>query len=173
MNRSSKNFHDILIGVLSVSAFLLSCQTLFQMGGEPANAVLVHGGGAGLVTCSDGSTHNTNISFNALSSNSTVAGNWTLYDFDTGNAGLVVGGPIYSGNLSASEYQVLGNSSEDENMIALCSPPLFGPVTISGSCGHEVTITANFRSNYPLSAEQTFSGSSDCQKGDTQIMGTG
>lgn len=121
MNRSSKNSHDIFIGVLSVSAFLLSCQTLFQMGGVPANAVLVHGGGAGLVTCSDGSTHNTNISFTALSSNSTVAGNWTLYNFDTGNAGLVVGGPIYSGNLSASEYQVLGNSSEDENMIAFSS----------------------------------------------------
>ena len=173
MNRQSKNPLGMFIGVLSVSAFLLSCQTLFQMGGEPANAVLVHGGGAGLVTCSDGSTYNTNISFTALSSNSTVAGNWTLYNFDTGNAGLVVGGPIYSGSLSESEYQLLGNSSDDGNMIALCSPPFFGPVTISGSCGHEVTITVNFRSNYPLSAEQTFSGSSDCQKGDTQIMETG
>lgn len=66
---------------------MLSCQVLFQFGEEPASAVLIHGGGAGLVTCSDGSTFDTNISFTALSSNGTVvAGNWTMYSFDTGNA---------------------------------------------------------------------------------------
>jgi len=173
MNTSLKNSYGALLGVLSVSAVLLSYQALFQFGEESASAVLIHGGGAGIVTCSDGSTFNTNISFTALSSNGTVAGNWTLYSFDTGNAGLVVGGPIYSGNLSVSEYQVLGDSPDEQNMIALCSPPLFGPVTISGSCGREVTITAHFRSNDPLSAEQTFTGSSDCQNGDMPIIQTG
>ena len=127
------------------------------------NAILVHGGGAGIVTCSDGSTFDTNISFTAQSSSGRVTGNWTLYSFDTENAGLVVGGPVYSGNLSVYAYQILGDSQNEENVISLCSPPLFGPVTISGSCGHEVTITAHFRSNDPLSAEQSFAGSSDCQ----------
>lgn len=173
MNSSFKNSRSSLLGILSVSAVLLSCQALFHMGEERASAVLIHGGGEGLVTCSDGSTFDTNISFTALSSNGTVAGNWTLYNFDSGNAGLVVGGPIYSGNLSVSEYQMQGDSSGEENMIALCSPPLFGPITIGGSCGHEVTITAHFRSNDPLSSEQTFSGSSDCQNGNTPIMETG
>jgi len=159
MNTSLKDFHGALLGVLSVYAVLLSYQALYQFGEEPASAVLIHGGGAGLATCSDGSTLNTNISFTALS----MAGNWSLYSFDTGNPGLVVGGPIYSGNLSVSEYQVLGDSSDEQNIIALCSPPLFGPVAISGSCGHEETITAHFRSNDPLSAKQTFTGSYDCQ----------
>jgi hypothetical protein len=172
MIASLKNSQGTLSGVLSVSAVLLSYHALFQSG-ETATAVLIHGGGAGLLTCSDGSTFNTNISFTALSSNGTVAGNWTLYSFETGNAGLVVGGPIYSGNLSVSEYQMLGNSPEEQNMIPLCSPPLFGPVTISGSCGHEETITAQFGSNDPLSAEQTFTGSSDCQNVDMPILETG
>jgi hypothetical protein len=123
MNTSLKDFHGALLGVLSVSAVLLSYQALYQFGEEPATAVLVHGGGAGLATCSDGSTVNTNISFAALSSDGTVAGNWSLYSFDTGNPGLVVGGPIYSGNLSVSEYQVLGDSADEQNIIALCSPP--------------------------------------------------
>jgi hypothetical protein len=96
-----------------------------------------------------------------------------LYSLDTGNAGLVVGGPIYSGNLSVSEYQMQGDSPDVDNKIMLCSPPLFGPITISGSCGHEVTITVHFRSNDPVSAEQTFSGSSDCQNADTPILETG
>ena len=168
MFSSLKNSHGFLLNMFSVCATLLLCQNLFEMGEQSVNAVLVHGGGAGVVTCSDGSTFNTNISFTALSSNGTVGGNWTLYSFDTGNAGLVVGGPIYSGNLSVSEYQIQGNSPNEENMIALCSPPLFGPVTISGSCGHEVTITAHFNSNDPISAEQTFAGSSDCQNEDIQ-----
>jgi hypothetical protein len=173
MNTSLRNFHGAFLGTISVCAVLLSNHALFQFGEESARAVLIHGGGAGLVTCSDGSTFNTNISFTALSSNGTVAGNWTLYSFDTGNPGLVVGGPIYSGNLSGSEYQILGDSPDEQNMIALCSPPLFGPVTISGSCGHEEKITAHFRSNDPLSAVQTFTGSADCQSGDTPIVETG
>ncbi|MGH9984421.1 MAG: hypothetical protein ACRD8W_10760 [Nitrososphaeraceae archaeon] len=48
------------------------------MGAKYASAVLIHGGGAGQVTCSDGSTFETNVSFTALSSNNTIAGNWTL-----------------------------------------------------------------------------------------------
>jgi hypothetical protein len=173
MNTSLKISNGALLSVLSLSAVLLSCQAFFQFGEEPASAVLIHGGGSGLVTCSDGSTFNTNISFTALSSNGTVAGNWTLYSFDPGSAGLVVGGPIYSGNLSISDYQMLGDSPDEQNMIALCSPPLFGPVTISGSCGEEETITAHFKSNDLLSAKQTFTGSSDCQNGDTPIVETG
>ena len=77
MNASLKDFHGNLLGVLSVCGVLLSYQALFQFG-EPASAVLIHGGGAGLVTCSDGSAFDTNISFTALSSNGTVTGNWTL-----------------------------------------------------------------------------------------------
>lgn len=173
MNVSSKDGHYTLLCALSVSVVLVSSQALFQFEEESALAVLIHGGGVGPVTCSDGSTFNTNISFTALSSNDTVVGNWTLYSFDTGNPGLVVGGPIYSGNLSGSEYQILGDSPDEQNMIALCTPPLFGPVTISGSCGQEETITAHFRSNDPLSAVQTFIGSSDCQSGDTPIVESG
>jgi hypothetical protein len=173
MNDSLKKFQSVFSVVLSVSIVLLSYQALFQFGDRSASAFLIHGGGAGLVTCSDGSTFNTNISFTALSSNGTLTGNWTLYSFDAGNTGLVVGGPIYGGNLSGSEYQMLGNSPNEQNMIALCSPPLFGPVTISGSCGQEETITAHFRSNEPLSAEQTFAGSSDCQNENTSILETG
>ena len=173
MKNPSKNSQVVYLGVISVSVVLLSCQALFQIGEESASAVLIHGGGAGLVTCSDGSTFKRIFHLLRCHPTIRVAGNWTLYSFDTGNAGLVVGGPIYSGNLSVSEYQMQGDSPDEDNMIALCSPPLFGPVTISGSCGHEVTITVHFRSNDPVSAEQTFSGSSDCQNGDTPILETG
>lgn len=153
-----------LLGILTVSAFLLSyLGLLFPIAEQRADAVIIHGGGGGLVTCSDGSTFTANISFTALASNGTMAGNWTLYSFGTENEGLVVGGPIYSGNISIPEYKIVGNSPGEENTVALCSPPLFGPVAISGSCGREVTITAQFRSNDPLSAEQSFTGSSDCQ----------
>ncbi len=79
MNTSLRISNGTLLGVLSLSVALLSCQAFFQFGEEPASAVLIHGGGSGLVTCSDGSTFNTNISFTALSSNGTVGGNWTLY----------------------------------------------------------------------------------------------
>jgi hypothetical protein len=88
----------------------------------------------------------------------------TLYSFDSGNTGLVVDGPVYSGNVSNSNYQILGDTLNEENKIMLCSPPLFGPVTISGTCGDDVTFKFHFRSNDPLSAEQTFRGSSDCQE---------
>lgn len=172
MNATIKNSRRVLLGTLSVSIILLSNQALFQIGEESAQAVLIHGGGAGVVTCSDGSTFDSNISFTALSSNGTVAGNWTLYSFDTESPGLVVGGPIYSGNLSGSDYQIVGNSPGEQNMIALCSPPLFGPVTITGSCGQEGTITAHFKSNDPLSAVQSYTGSSDCQIGDRPIEET-
>lgn len=173
MNTSLKISNGALLSVLALSAVLLSSQALFQFGEESASAVLIHGGGSGLVACPDGSTFKTNISFTALSSNGTVAGNWTLYSFDSGSAGLVVGGPIYSGNLSVSDYHMLGDSPDEQNMIALCSPPLFGPVTISGSCGEEATITAHFRSNDLLSADQSFTGSSDCQNGDMPMVEAG
>lgn len=166
MSTSLNNPKGSLLSILSVSAVLLSYHALFPFGDQPADALLIHGGGAGLVTCSDGSTFTANISYTALSANGTVMGNWTLYSFGSGNAGLVVGGPIYSGNISVPEYQMVGNSPDKESTIALCSPPLFGPIEISGSCGREVTITAHFRSNYPSSAQQTFTGSSDCQNGE-------
>jgi hypothetical protein len=159
-----------LLSGLSVFAVLLSYDALFPFGEQPASALLIHGGGAGLVTCSDGSRLTANISYTALSANGSVVGNWTLYSFGAENAGLVVGGPIYSGNLSVPEYQMVGKSPDKESAIALCSPPLFGPVEISGSCGREVTITAHFRSNDPSIAEQTFTGSSDCQNGEKNMQ---
>lgn len=78
MKNPSKNSQGVYLGVISVSVVLLSWQALFQMGEEYVSAVLIHGGGAGQVTCSDGSTFETNVSFTALSSNKTIAGNWTL-----------------------------------------------------------------------------------------------
>jgi hypothetical protein len=150
--------------MVSALVFLLSSQALLQTEERFAEAVLIHGGGTGSLTCSDGSSSESNLSFTVLSSNSTVAGNWTLYSFDSPNGGLVVGGPIHSGNVTDSDYQVRGDTGSEENAIIVCSPPLFGPVIISGTCGNNVVFKVHFRSNDPLSAEQTFSGSSDCQR---------
>jgi hypothetical protein len=75
-----------------------------------------------------------------------------------------VGGPIYSGNVTDSNYQVRGDTGNEDNAIKVCSPMLFGPVFISGTCDYNVVFTVHFRSNDPLSAEQTFSGSSDCRR---------
>jgi hypothetical protein len=160
---TSKSLQIFLCGV-SALVFLFSSQALLQTEGKFAEAVLIHGGGTGSLKCSDGSSFETNLSFTVLSSNSTVTGNWTLYSFDSASAGLVVGGPIYSGNVTDSNYQVRGGTGNEENAIMVCSPPLFGPVIISGTCGYNVVFTVHFRSNDPLSTEQTFSGSSDCQR---------
>jgi hypothetical protein len=159
-SKSSQTF----LCVISAWVFLFSSQALMQTEGGFAEAILIHGGGIGSLTCSDGSSSEMNLSFTVLSSNSTVTGNWTLYSFDSADQGLVVGGQIYSGNVTDSNYRVRGDTGNEESAIMVCSPPLSGPVIISGTCGNNVVFTVHFRSNDPLIAEQTFGGSSDCQR---------
>ena len=126
----------------------------------------IRGGATGTISCPAGSAPDTTLSFIAFSSpNGTVSGNWTLYNFDPDaqSPGNVIQGPIYSGNVSLEGFTVSGETVGQEDAIAICDPPLFGPIRISGTCGREAEIAVGFQTDNPLEDAESFSGSADCQ----------
>src|SRR5918994_3573897 len=128
----------------------------------------IRGGATGTISCPVGSSSDTTLSFVALfSPNGTISGNWTLYNFDPDglNPGNVIQGPIYSGNINLEGFTVRGETVGQQDAIAICDPPLFGPIRISGTCGREVEIAVGFRADNPLEGDESFSGSADCQSG--------
>ncbi|MGH9975126.1 MAG: hypothetical protein ACRD8Z_04735, partial [Nitrososphaeraceae archaeon] len=74
----------------------------------------------------------------------------------------------YSGNIGASGYELDGETLDQQDRIMLCEPPLFGPVTISGTCGSDIEIIVRFQSDDPFQEDNSFNGSSDCQLIDQQ-----
>jgi hypothetical protein len=128
----------------------------------------IRGGATGTISCPVGSASDTTLSFIALSSpNGTVAGNWTLYNFGPNgqSPGNVIQGPIYSGNVSTEGFIVRGETVGQGDAIAVCDPPLFGPIRISGTCGREVEIAVGFQTDNPLELAESFSGTADCMSG--------
>jgi hypothetical protein len=140
--------------------------------GTLSNSTSVRGGGTGSIVCPMGSSVDTNLSFVAISSNSfnnrTITGNWTFYSFDSNGPGDIVQGVLYSGNIGASGYELDGETLDQQDRIMLCEPPLFGPVTISGTCGRDIEIMVGFQSDDPFQEDNSFNGSSDCQLIDQQ-----
>jgi hypothetical protein len=128
----------------------------------------IRGGATGTISCPMGSSSDTTLSFIALSSpNGTVSGNWTLYNFDPDSQGpgRIIQGPVYSGNISLEDFTVRGETVGQQDAIAICDPPLFGPIRISGTCGREVEMAVVFQTDNPLEDAESFSGSADCQSG--------
>jgi len=166
------------ISLLSISLvlFLLALEDPLEyktvIAGTLSNSTSVRGGGTGTIVCPTGSSVDTNLSFVAVSSNSfnnrTITGNWTFYSFDSSGPGNIVQGVLYSGNVSASGYELEGETLDQQDRIMLCEPPLFGPVTISGTCGREIEIIVGFQSADPFQEDNSFSGSSDCQLTDRE-----
>jgi len=142
------------------------------IGGTLSNSTSVRGGGTGSIDCPMGSSVDTNLSFVAISTNSfnnrTITGNWTFYSFDSDGPGNIVQGVLYSGNIGTSGYELEGETLDQQDRIMLCEPPLFGPVTFSGTCGRDIEIIVGFRSDDPFQEDNTFSGSADCQLTDQE-----
>lgn len=140
--------------------------------GIQSNSTTVRGGGTGSIICQMGSSVDTNLSFVALFPNSfnnrTITGNWTFYSFDSNGPGNIVQGVLYSGNVAASGYELEGETLDQQDRIMICEPPLFGPVTISGTCGRDIEIIVGFQSDDPFQQDNSFSGSSDCQLTDQE-----
>ncbi|MGH9995750.1 MAG: hypothetical protein ACRD4J_11020 [Nitrososphaeraceae archaeon] len=134
------------------------------------HSISIHGGGLGTITCPIGSSVDTNLSFIANSfSNGTIVGNWTLYSFNsnsfnTNSLGSIVQGPVYSGNISLSSYVLEGETVDRQDRIFLCNPPLFGPLTITGTCGRNIDIAVEFQTADPFETAESFSGSAECQE---------
>ncbi|MGH9979384.1 MAG: hypothetical protein ACRD8Z_26645 [Nitrososphaeraceae archaeon] len=134
------------------------------------HSISIHGGGIGTIACPMGSSVDTNLSFIANSfSNGTIVGNWTLYSFGSDNfnsnsPGSIVQGPIYSGNISLSNYVLEGETVGQQDRIFLCNPPLFGPLTIIGLCGRGIDIALGFQTADPFETAQSFHGSVECQE---------
>lgn len=130
------------------------------------NFVTVRGGGMGEINCPGGSSLDANLSFVAITaSNGTISGNWTLFNFnsDSPGPGNISQGPFYSGNISLSSYNVEGETVDEQDRIFICDQPLFGPLTISGSCGRDIEITIGFETDDPFQVAEPFIGSADCQ----------
>lgn len=78
--------------------------------------------------------------------------------------GNTVQGVLYSGNVSVTDYGVEGETVVQEDRIMLCDPPLFGPLTISGTCGRDKDLMIGFQTDDPFESSELFSGSAECQK---------
>ncbi|HEY7110226.1 MAG TPA: hypothetical protein VH415_12425 [Nitrososphaeraceae archaeon] len=160
-NRNLFILHMILFIGLSVSSFQ------FNLGQSTAvaNSYLIHGGGSGSISCSDGSLHMANIAFIILFANGTASGNWTLDNLnDPSNPGTVFSvGEIFDGNASLSQYQVKGETRNIAEVIKLCNPPLFSPLFLTGACGENVQISLQFQSNNPLGIRNNFEGDVICE----------
>jgi hypothetical protein len=161
INKSLFIFHLILFAIL----LALSSQLIVEESTALANSYIIHGGGSGSISCSDGSVPKANIAFIILSANGTVRGNWTLDNLnDPVNPGTVFSvGEIFSGNASLSQYEANGETRNIREVIKLCNPPLFSPLFLIGMCGESVPISLQFQSNNPLNIENNFQGDVICE----------
>jgi hypothetical protein len=133
---------------------------------KTTNSIIIHGGGMASIGCPDGSSVDTDISFDAIKSvNGTILGNWTIDS--TESTSLPTNGfnrgPIYLANLTMSSFYFQGEMNDPQEQISLCSSPLFGPITLLGQCGQNVTVTIQFQSNDPLDTTNPFPADVECQ----------
>lgn len=148
---------------LSLISLAFEVEANFAIANTTELSASVRGGGMGVINCPLASSIETNLSFVAiLFSNGTIVGNWTLYSFGSSLGGIVQG-PVYSGNMTLSSYELEGDTLVKEEGIMVCDPPLFGPITISGACGKDIIMAVGFQTDDPFQGAESFSGSADCQ----------
>lgn len=165
-NRPVRQFWLSMVLSFSLVLVVLDSSPHAASAGPLEYSSSIRGGATGTISCPVGSAPETTLSFIALSSpNGTVSGNWTLYNFDPDaqSPGNVIQGPIYSGNVSFEDFTVRGETVGQADEIAICDPPLFGPIRISGTCGREVEIAVGFQTDNPIEDAESLSGSADCQ----------
>lgn len=151
---------------LSLISLAFEAEVHFASASTTELSASIRGGGIGVINCPLASSIETNLSFVAiLFSNGTIAGNWTLYSFGSSgqSPGSIVQGPVYSGNMSLSSYEFEGDTLVKQDGIMVCDPPLFGPITISGTCGRDVMMAVEFQTDDPFQGAESFTGSADCQ----------
>src|SRR5918996_1084914 len=143
--------------LLHLVLFSLFTQIAFGTG-QTSNSTAIHGGGA--------TTIDTVVSFVAEKlANGTIAGNWTIDSIeDTGvSMNGFSHGPIYQGNLSMEQFDIQGETYNQQEEINLCATPVFAPISLTGQCGQDVIITIQFQSNDPLDSPNPFSADVACQ----------
>jgi hypothetical protein len=161
--------NSLFLTIYLLLTFFLSSPLLIHIAyatDQTANSIIVHGGGMANIGCPDGSSVDTDISFDAVKSvNGTILGNWTIDS--TESASLPTNGfnhgPIYLANLTTSSFYFQGETNDPQEQISLCSSPLFAPVTLLGQCGEDVTVTIQFQSNDPLEIANPFPANVECQ----------
>jgi hypothetical protein len=161
INSDLITFHLILLTLLSA----LSSQFILEESTALADSYIIHGGGSGSISCSDGSFPKANIAFIIYSANGTVRGNWTLDNLnDPINPRTVFSvGEIFSGNASLTQYEASGKTRNIQEVIKFCNPPLFSPLFLTGMCGENVPISLQFQSNNPLNIGNNFEGDVICE----------
>ena len=161
--------NSLFLAICLLLTFFLSSPLLIHIvyaTDQTANSIIVHGGGMASIGCPDGSSVDTDISFDAVkSANGTILGNWTIDS--TESTSLPTNGfnhgPIYLANLTTSSFYFRGETNDPQEQISLCSSPLFAPVTLLGQCGQDVTVTIRFQSNDPLDIASPFPADVECQ----------
>jgi hypothetical protein len=149
--------HLVLFALFTQHAFATS---------QTSNSTIIHGGGTVSIGCPDGSTVNTAVSFVASKlANGTITGNWTLGSTEGISVSMngLSQGPIYQGNLSMEQFNVQGETFNQQEEINLCASPLFAPISLAGQCGENVIITIQFESNDPLDPSNSFSADVECE----------
>jgi hypothetical protein len=161
--------NSLFLAIGLLLTFFLSSPLLIHVAyatDQTTNSIIIHGGGMASIGCPDGSSVVTDISFDAVKSvNGTILGNWTIDS--TESMSLPTNGfnqgPIYLANLTTSSFYFQGETNNPQEQISLCSSPLFAPITLSGQCGQDVTVTIQFQSNDPLDIANSFPADVECQ----------
>ena len=179
-NNNSISFVTIAVMTIIISPLVLlsfppllyhnTATSLAEVYGQSSNdlgPVIIHGGGTGSITCTDGSSKQAVISF-AVSENSNngnvTTTNWNINELPSNqnpNPGFV-SGSFNSMNLNSGKYKITGQKISE---IHFCEPPVSAPITISGSCGQNVAINVQFESNNPiLMTGGSFTGGVTCSQ---------
>lgn len=161
--------NSLFLAIGLLLTFFLSSPLLIHVAyatDQTTNSIIIHGGGMASISCPDGSSVVTDISFDAVKSvNGTILGNWTIDS--TESMSLPTNGfnqgPIYLANLTTSSFYFQGETNNPQEQISLCSSPLFAPITLLGQCGQDVTVTIQFQSNDPLDIAGSFPADVECQ----------
>ncbi|MFL6330749.1 MAG: hypothetical protein ACJ705_07010 [Nitrososphaeraceae archaeon] len=132
-----------------------------------SGTIITRGGGAGSITCPDGSSKQAVIAFvvSANGSNAKITTtNWNINELPSNqnpNPGFA-SGSFNSVNVNSGKFEIVGQKI---NEAQFCQPPLSLPVTVSGSCGQNVAISVKFQSNNPvLMTGGTFTGDVTCSQ---------
>ena len=140
---------------------------VYGQSSNDSNLAILHGGGAGSITCPDGSSKQAVISF-VISENITngkaPTANWNINELssDQNPTPGFVSGSFNLVTLDSARYKITGQKITE---IDFCQPPVSVPITISGSCGQNIAINVQFESNDPiLMTSGSFTGDVTCSQ---------
>lgn len=175
--RSAKLRSTKITKPLSLYISLLLSFSLFQLSvpvsadAEENRSFLIHGGGVANISCPEGSSIQADVAFVAVENrNATLSGNWTIDSQGSisSSANSLNDGLIYRGNLSTAKFSLEGEIDAPDQQINLCNVPIFAPISLTGECGENVTVTLAFQSDDPLDITDTFPADVICQPLDAQ-----